>query len=252
MVLQPEAAVSRASDGGGTDPLATPGAALRLSDRTRALALEAPRARLSSGMAELFRRIYTRARVRNSVVLAVCSAIAGEGKTTISLGMAQTFAQDFPERRVLVVETDVEGPTLASNLDLDPNPGLIDCLLEGHPIQAGYRATCLENLDLLPAGGPTDFPGRVLRSSRMASAIDAMCQTHDLVILDVPAILMNSDALLLTELVEGVIFVVRAGVTPLDRVRKAIAELDEGKLRGVVLNGATTAIPDWLRRLSGL
>jgi len=151
-----------------------------------------------------------------------------------------------------VVEADVERPTLASRLGFDPNPGLIECVLEDQPIQVGYRTTTLENLHLLPAGGPTDFPGRVLRSSRMAAAIEAMCQTHDLVILDIPAILANNDSLLLAELTEGVIFVVRAGVTPMPGVKKAISELNEGLLRGVVLNGTTSAIPHWLRRLCGI
>src|SRR6266849_3247236 len=52
---------------------------------------------------ELFRSIYTRAGTGfASEVLAVCSAVAGEGKTTVGLGLAITIAQDFPERRVLL------------------------------------------------------------------------------------------------------------------------------------------------------
>jgi len=252
MVLESEATRSSVSDGDAPESVASLGTALRVRSPAGELTLRAPEARLSAEASEYFRGIYTRARLRTSAVLAVCSALAGEGKTTVSLGLAQTFAQDFPDRRVLVVETDVENPTLAGNLDLDPDPGLIDCLLDDRPIQTGYRATCLENLHLLPAGGSIDLPGRLLRSSRMVAAVDTMCQTHDLLILDVPAILANSDAVLLTELVDGVIFVVRAGVTPMPSVTRAIAELEPGKLRGVVLNGATSAIPNWLRRLCGL
>jgi Mrp family chromosome partitioning ATPase len=40
-------------------------------------------------------------------VIGVCSAISGEGKTTVAVGLAVTIAQDFPERRVLLVETDL-------------------------------------------------------------------------------------------------------------------------------------------------
>lgn len=208
--------------------------------------------RLPHGAAEVFRRIYTRAQVRGSGVLAICSAIAGEGKTTVGLGLGLTFAQDFPDRRVLLAETDVERPVLASDLQLDPTPGLLDCLLDDRPVQVAYRGTARENFHLLPSGGPAMTSSRILRSSRMAAAVDAMRQTHDLVILDIPAVLTCSDAPILAELADGVIFVVRAGATPLHLVRKALRDVDQRLFRGVVLNGAASSIPPWLQRLCEL
>jgi capsular exopolysaccharide synthesis family protein len=211
-------------------------------ERALQTTLEPPDVRpwLVPGADEIFRGIYTRAGTGSSETLAICSALGGEGKSTIALGLAVTIAQDFPRRRVLLVETDLQHPTLARDFELDPEPGLIECLLDDEPLQQAYRPTTLENLHLLPAGGPRVNPGRVLRSDRMVSAVESMSQTHDTVILDVPAMLANSDSLLLTDLADGVIFVVRAGVTPLPLVSKAIGQLAEGKLRGAVLNGATT------------
>ena len=206
---------------------------------------------LVSGSDEVFRGIYTRAGTGDSETLAVCSALGGEGKTTIALGLAVTIAQDFPRRRVLLVETDLRNPVLAKDFDLEPAPGLLECLLDDAPLQLAYRPTTLHNLHLLPAGAPRPNPGRVLRSERMVSAVESMSQSYDMVILDVPAILTNSDSLLLTDLADGVIFVVRAGVTPLPLVSKAIGQLAEGKLRGAVLNGATSSVPKWLKRLTG-
>jgi Mrp family chromosome partitioning ATPase len=205
---------------------------------------------LFPGGDEFFRAIYTRSGIGAETV-AVCSAIVGEGKTTITLGLGVTMAQDYPERRVLVVETEIERPVLADDFGLEPGPGLADCLLSGHPVQVAYRPTFLDNLQLVPAGGPVASAGRVLRSSRMAAALGLMRQTHDVVILDTPAVLANSDTRLLTDLADGVIFVVRAGATPASLVAKAIEQLDEDKLRGVVLNEARSAIPTWLRRLCG-
>lgn len=251
MIFNPEARPPLTSAERVPEPTAPTSNALRVRDLKGGEISDQSRPRLTSETAELFRGMYTRAKVRNTAVLAVCSAIAGEGKTTVSLGLAFTFAQDFPDRRVLVVEADVDRPILATRFSLDPSPGLVDCLQDEKPIQTAYRSTGLENLHLLPAGRVNESSGRVLRSSRMASAIDAMCQTHDMVILDVPAILANSDALPLIELAEGVIFVVRAGATPMPRVRRAIAQVGQERLRGVVLNGVTSAAPGWLRRLCG-
>jgi len=206
------------------------------------------------GADELFRGIYTRAGIGTCDALAICSAIAGEGKTTIALGLGVTLAQDYPDRQVVVVETDYHRPVLAQDFGVSPNPGLVECLLENQPIWAAYRSTFLDNLHLVPAGGPAPQAGRVLRSSRMALAVDAMRRSSDIIILDLPAMLVNSDALPLTDLADGVLFVVRAGVTPSALVNKALAEIDDsrGRLRGVVLNGGQSAMPGWLRRLCGL
>lgn len=233
-------------------PSAVAARSLRTGRSNGALAAVESREWVLPGTDELFRGIYTRTGTGASETLAICSAIAGEGKTTISLGLGVTIAQDFPERRVLVVETDYERAVLATDFGVEPSPGLVDCLADDQPIERAYRATSLDNLHLVPAGGGTTILGRLLRSRRMAAAVDAMRQTHDVVILDVPAVLANSDALLLTDLADGAIFVVRAGVTPMSMVNKAIEQLDEAKLRGVVLNGTRPAAPRWLRRLFGL
>jgi capsular exopolysaccharide synthesis family protein len=206
-----------------------------------------------AGADELFRSIYTRAGVGHSDTLAVCSAIAGEGKTTVAVGLAITLAQDYPERRVLLVETDFSRPVLAEDFGTSVDPGLADCLLQDVPPQLAVRPTLLENLFLIPAGRPAKNAGRLLRSARMAAVLAHLRESYNILILDVPAILVNSDALPLIDLTDGALFVVRAGVTPSPVARKAMAQLDDtrGLLRGVVLNGTQSAIPAWLRSLCG-
>jgi receptor protein-tyrosine kinase len=185
-------------------------------------------------------------------VIAVCSAIAGEGKTTIGIGLAVTIAQDFPDRRVLVVETDLQRPVLAEDFGVDSSPGLVDCLVAEAPLLSACRPTYLENLHILPAGALERIPGRPLRSSQMAVVVDAMRQNYHVVILDLPAVLSNSDSILLTDLADGVICVVRAGVTPTTLINRMLEQIEEGKLRGIVLNGTNSVVPGWMRRLLGL
>jgi Mrp family chromosome partitioning ATPase len=57
---------------------------------------------------------------------------------------------------------------------------------------------------------------------------------------------------MLSDLSDGAILVVRAGVTPAPTVARAIEQIDESKLRGIVLNGSKSSIPGWLRRLGGI
>src|SRR5215813_11140466 len=208
---------------------------------------------LFAGADELFRNLYTRAGIGfTSEVLAVSSAIAGEGKTTVSLGLAVTVAQDYPERRVCLVETDIQHPTMANDFGVDPTPGLVDCILGDEPLELAFRSSFLDNLHLLPIGGPAPGPGRALRSSRMAAIVETLRQSYDLVVVDAPSILVNSDAVMLMDLADGAVLVVRSGLTPQPMVTKAIEQIDETKLRGIVLNGSHSAIPGWLRRLCGM
>src|SRR5438132_6479986 len=90
------------------DGAASSGAWLQASPSGGALATEAPREWVFPNGDELFRSIYTRAAAGfgRAEVVAVSSAINGEGKTTVGVGLAVTLAQDFPDRRVLLVETD--------------------------------------------------------------------------------------------------------------------------------------------------
>jgi capsular exopolysaccharide synthesis family protein len=201
---------------------------------------------------EFFRGIYTRAGVSWPEVLAVSSAISGEGKTTLALGLAAVLAQDFPSLRVLLVETDVERPTLAQDFGLEPTPGLADCLSEGCSIQLAYRPTGLPNMHLVPSGRAPAHSGRLLRSDAMVGAVQEMRRSHQMVILDTPSLLVSSDAATVCDLADGTLVVVRAAVTPTSQVAKATELLDQAKLRGVVLNGVRSSVPGWLRRLAGL
>jgi|SRR5579864_5144393 len=208
---------------------------------------------LFPGADELFRGIYTRAGMGfSSEVVAICSAIAGEGKTTVALGMAVTIAQDFPDRRVVLVETDIQRGVLAEDFDLLASPGLVDCVVSRESIQTAIQPTFLENLHIVPVGGTgPDVVGRPLRSSRMAEILEDLRQGYELVILDLPPILANSDAVLLTDLADSAICVVRSGVTPMSMVSKAVEQIESAKLRGVVLNGSQSTLPGWLLRLVG-
>jgi capsular exopolysaccharide synthesis family protein len=181
----------------------------------------------------------------------ISSAISGEGKTTIGVGLAVALAEDFPNRRLVLVEADVEHKVLAEDFQVASAPGLLECLVNGESPGAACRPTALHNLDLLPAGGPVPYTGRILRSSRTATLLDGLRETYDIVIVDTPGLLVNSDAQLLSDLADGVIFVIRAGVTPANLVNRALEQLEETKVRGLVLNGTQSSSPRWVRNLAG-
>lgn len=204
------------------------------------------------GADELFRSLYTSFELRAGASFAVCSAVSGEGKTTVSLGLALSIAQDMPNRRVVLVETDLWRPVLAADFGIDPAPGLVDCLLDRQPLAAALRGTSVDNLSLLVAGSPVPSAQRLLRSARMPVLIGELRNTHDVVVLDTPAALAHSEVALLARMVDEVIFVVRNGVTPAKDLVAALGRVQGSNVRGIVVNDARSSVPHVVRRLARL
>ena len=201
------------------------------------------------GAEELFRSLYTGFETKSGNSFAVCSAVQGEGKTTICLGLGIAIAQDLPDRRVVIVETDLWRPVLAKDFGIESTPGLVDCLLDRQPTAAALRSTSLDNLSLLVAGSAVTSGQRLLRSARMPQIIEELRRTHDVVILDTPATLVHSEVALLARMIEDVIFVVRTGVTPARELATALGRLQGARVRGVVVNDARSSVPNAVRRL---
>jgi Mrp family chromosome partitioning ATPase len=178
--------------------------------------------------------------------------VQGEGKTTMSLGLAIAIAQDRPDRRVVVVETDLWRAVLARDCGLPTSPGLVDVLLDRQTVATALRSTTLDNLSLLVAGTDIASPQRLLRSSRMPEVLETLRRSFDVVIVDTPAALAHSEVGLVARMVEEVIFVVRTGVTPSRELGTALSRIQGANLRGIVVNDARSAVPRGVRRLLGL
>jgi capsular exopolysaccharide synthesis family protein len=205
-----------------------------------------------NGANELFRSLYTGFDTGPGTSVAICSSVQGEGKTTMSLGLAIAIAQDRPDRRVVVVETDLWRAVLARDFGLPTSPGLVDVLLDRQTVATALRSTTLDNLSLLVAGTDIASPQRLLRSSRMPEVLETLRRSFDVVIVDTPAALAHSEVGLVARMVEEVIFVVRTGVTPSRELGTALSRIQGANLRGIVVNDARSAVPRGVRRLLGL
>ena len=169
-------------------------------------------------------------------IIAVTSAVAGEGKTTAAVNLALVSAMSVG-RRVLLVDCDLRRPKVHRSLGLRVDAGMAE-LLEG---EAGLDEAITEvqgsKLEVLPVRSLPLNPSELLASSRMNELIDQLAQRYDRVILDVPAILGIPDAKTITDLCEGIVFVVKADSTAEEEVISALEVVDRRRVLGVVLNG---------------
>lgn len=193
--------------------------------------------------AEKFRVLVTRLanlRTRQEIKsLQVTSSIVDEGKTLIAANLAITLAR-HSQNRVLLVEGDFHNPSLHSLLGLSHLKGISHWWREpSAPI--GDFLYHIEDLPLwyLPAGERFEEPAEILQSTRLAESLTQLNGLFDWIIVDSTPLSPMADANIWNRLTDGMLLVVREGVTPIKALKKGLAGLDGPKLVGVVLNAAS-------------
>jgi len=193
----------------------------------------------ASHAAEQFRtlrsRLYQLRGAQSLRTLLVTSAVPSEGKTFVASNLAQAIVRQ-PDRRVLVIDADLRCPRLHLPFGAPTSPGLTDYLRgeadEAAVIQNGQD----NNLCLIAGGTEVADPSELLANGRLATLLNRVTPVFDWVILDSAPCLPVADSTLLAEYCDGVLLVVRANVTPSDVAQRALQELQNRNIAGVVLN----------------
>jgi succinoglycan biosynthesis transport protein ExoP len=181
--------------------------------------------------------------------VAVTSAVAGEGKSTVAWNLAAASAA--AGARALLIDADLRDPDFEVRYGVS-SPGLTAVLMGGTFSQSVVQYSLASDgsagstMDVLPAGQLPPNPTDLLLSGRMSEVIAEAMTNYDLVVLDTPPISIVSDATLVMKEVSGVIVVIRLGKTP----REAAARLNEklanlgARILGVVANGLSSRDAD--------
>jgi capsular exopolysaccharide synthesis family protein len=196
-----------------------------------------------SEMAESFRVLRTSILLSSAAspprVLLVTSAHPGEGKTFASVNLALALAQRGG--RVLLIDGDLRRPSVLKTLGLPDGKGrgLSTVLTGAHDLDQTLEVfTESPNLWVLPPGPIPPNPAELVSSHRMEALIRELRQRFEHIVLDSPPLLLVTDGILLSTLVDGVILVVESGATSrgaLHRVRRILDRAGANTL-GAVLN----------------
>jgi capsular exopolysaccharide synthesis family protein len=172
--------------------------------------------------------------------LVITSALAGEGKSTVALGLAISAAR--LHQRVLLIDADLRRPGLHKQLDLPNEQGLATLLTSDRLPNQGaiQQANTYSDLPLsILTAGPTPLDSvKLLSSKRMRDLMTVFEQSYDLVILDAPPVLGIVDAILATSFCDGALLVGRMGYVNRQEVTQAVSTLNRLNLVGIVANGA--------------
>jgi succinoglycan biosynthesis transport protein ExoP len=193
-----------------------------------------------SALQEAIRSLYARCITLGGPVrpctLLIASAGACEGKSFLTLALAQFGAASG--RRVLAVEADMRKPGWRSSLDLrDAGPGLVDVLQGVGDYGEALRSTAL-GFDVLLAGVPTIASTELLSNGRITPFLEWARQHYDLVLIDSPPSQWLMDAQLLAGKVDAVLFCARWGHSSLEAVAQGVRDMRQagGRVIGVALS----------------
>lgn len=172
--------------------------------------------------------------------LVVTSAVAGEGKSTLVLGLALSAAR--LHQRVLVIDADLRVPSLHHNLALSNEEGLSTLLGDNTakvlPVRFSFLNT---NIDVLTAGPPAEDALQLLSSQQMRELMATFESDYDLILLDAPPVLGFVDTVLVSSLCSGTILIGRLGQVTQTEFSQVIAALDQLNVVGIVANASHPA-----------
>lgn len=193
--------------------------------------------------AEKFRVLVTRLRnlraQQEIKSLQITSASVDEGKTLISANLAVTLAR-HSQNRVLLIEGDLHNPSLHALFGLSHLKGICHWWKEPASMLSDFIYH-VDGLPLwyMPAGERFEEPAEILQSSRLAESLTQLSGLFDWIVVDSTPLAPMADTNIWNRLVDGMLLVVREGVTPVKALKKGLAGLDGPKMLGVVLNGAS-------------
>ena len=169
-------------------------------------------------------------------IIAVTSSEPGEGKSTVALELARSFSE---MEKVLLIEGDLRHPTIAKNLGLDPNrPGLSNLLAKTHQIDECIVRDEHKRLDMLTSGITPSNPLAFLSMKRFNMLIKVFGNFYDRIIIETPPVNAVSDAVIISKLVDSVIYIVHGGKTRREQILSGLRLLKQvnAPIEGVVIN----------------
>jgi capsular exopolysaccharide synthesis family protein len=170
--------------------------------------------------------------------LVVTSSGLSEGKTAIAVNLAVVFAQTGAP--TLLVDSDLRRSKIHRIFDIPREPGLSELLIGQAPRKDCIRKTTVDNLSVIPSGMHPPNPSELLGSKKIFNLIKDLNKKYEILIFDTPPVLAVTDAVVLSSITRGTLFVISAGKTDRYAVRRVLRLLEQtqANVLGVALNQA--------------
>jgi Mrp family chromosome partitioning ATPase len=158
-------------------------------------------------------------------VIAVSSALPGEGKSTCAVNLGIALSELEP---TVLLEANTENPSIAKMIGFTPPM----CATKGY---TNVVEALWPNLHIL-AVDPRSGHGRHIDGDLLRTALEDLQRAgYHYIVIDTPPILGHADVNLIQEVADGVIISAIAGQSNAATIQQAIDQLTPEKLLGAVL-----------------
>lgn len=180
---------------------------------------------------------------RKKQVILITSPESGTGKSTVASHLAICYAKKG--ERTLLIDADLRKPTIHKYFPVSRYIGLTNIMAGQSSVMNSLQEVEMDGYSLsILTGGPSPLnPSELLSSKKMEQLVAQLKQFFDIIIVDTPPITIVSDALVLTDLADGVILTCRYHQTVKEKAQLAVEKLKLSKARllGVIFNGTKNA-----------
>lgn len=176
-------------------------------------------------------------------VIGVTSPGLGEGKTLTAVNLAISLAMDVTQS-VLLVDANLQSPTIHEVFDLGPSEGLANYLLDDTPLEDLLIHPGIGRFVLLPGGRAVPHSAEALTSPRMIALVEELKHRYHsrIIMFDLPPLLHTSDVLAFTPYIDALLLVIEEGHTKAEDVERALSLVKHSTpVLGTVLNKAGRA-----------
>jgi len=168
-------------------------------------------------------------------IITVTSSVPGEGKTTVAINLAHAIAQ---MKKTLLIDADMRRPMVHRAKKIEqPRPGLA-ALVTGEATLDEAREVQADGLHVIPSGTVPPNPLELLSSRKFKELIHNLQNEYEVIIIDSAPAMAVSDALVVAQLADAQLYVIRADATPYQAAEQGIKRLRRvnAPLLGCVLN----------------
>ena len=166
-------------------------------------------------------------------VIVISSPVSGEGKTFVSVNLATIIS--MMNKKVLIIGLDLRKPRVHNIIRAGNGMGMSNYLSGNAVFEDVIVPTEIENLFFAPSGPVPPNPAELIGSPKMAEFIARARGEYDTIIVDTPPVGIVTDALLLGQLANVSLFVVRQRYTTLDSVSLLDDIFRKGEMSNVAL-----------------
>ncbi len=168
--------------------------------------------------------------------LVITSSVPNEGKTTVTINLAQAIATSG--KRVLVVEADMRRRSVAAAIGVHAKSGIYSVLSDQVPLEQAVIPTNQQNMSFLDAEPHIPNPADIIASKRFARLVDILEDAYDYVLFDTPPVGTFVDAAVLATQTDATAMVIRDSFAKRDEILHAYEQLKKAEVNiiGLIMN----------------